>query len=355
MKSFILHRDLHIDPMTNLKNFIQFIEEDYNRLFGHTGIVCIFDIARLRDINDQLGRDVGDLVIRTAAHVVCQYFNRDIVFRTEGDAFTIVMRNHSGEGLLELMDEVNNHYQQLMREKGYENFTLHHIMYTYDEPIESIEDYYMFVVKKDGEHDISRKFTGDQLVRHILSGVVNRFRQSLEYYEEVYNYALIDEISGLPNAKAANQFLGKMTTNVGRNTDKYTILFIDGDDLRRYNDISYEAGNHMIKRLGTIIIDAIREDDKIFRWLSGDEFIVVLQNTDDQTGELLAERIRNCVEDHQDEFQFKTTISIGVANYPLDGRDVDTVIYYAEKANKLAKERGKNQVISWREVDVAQL
>jgi len=354
MNRFVVSRNLHKDPMTNLKNFIQFIDEDYLELFGEQGVVCIFDIVSIREINDEKGREVGDVMIRTAAHIVCQYFEESRVFRTEGDAFTVVLKDAECD-IENLITQVSNHYNQVMAEKGHPECHLHQVVYCYDEPIESIEDYYMFLMEKDGEFDATRKFEGDSLVRHILSGVINRLRLSLEYYEDVYNFAMIDEVSGLPNTKAANEYLGKMTTNVGRQTDKYTVLFIDGDDLRYYNDISYSAGNKMIRRLGEIIKDTIRSEDKIFRWLSGDEFVVMLERTDGLTGEALAERIRQRVVDHQDEFALKTTISIGVANYPSDGRDADTVIYYAEKANKLAKNQGKNQVVCWREVDVTSI
>lgn len=354
MNRFIVSRNLHIDPMTNLKNFIQFIEEDFTEFFGDNGKIIVFNIANLQPINEEYGRDVGDILIRTAAHTICLYFDKKIVYRTEGDAFTIVTQDNQ-EDMESLVTQVSNYFSFMMSEKGYPNIELHHVVYSYAEPITSVEDYYMFVMEKKGEFDTSRKFEGDGLVRHILGSIINRLRISLEYYEEVYNFALYDEISGLPNAKAANEYLSKMTKNVGRRTDKYTVLFIDGDDLRRYNDISYQAGNEMIRRLGQLISYSIREDDHIFRWLSGDEFIVMLEGTDCETGEMLAERIRHHVESANDEFVYDTTISIGVASYPTDGRDADTVIYYSEKANKLAKERGKNQVVSWREVDITSI
>ncbi len=161
-------------------------------------------------------------------------------------------------------------------------------------------------------------------------------------------------MSGLPNAKAANQYLSKMVSLTGRRTDQYCVLFIDGDDLRRYNDVSYEAGgNEMIRRIANIIRESSRDNDKIFRWLSGDEFIVILEDTDHTVGAVIAERIRESVENKSNNFMFDTTISIGVASYPIDGHDVDQIIYYCEKANKIAKEQGKNQVVCWNQVDVS--
>lgn len=355
MKKFVVHRNLHIDPLTRLKNFVQFLEEDYRNLFGEKGTICVFDIGSLREVNRFYGREVGDQLIVSASKALCDAFPRDKVFRTEGDAFTIVLKDTGESKVNAMIKESCEQYAEAMSVIGHEDSNLHVTIYPYMKPIKSIEDFYMFVVKEEVSLTTSSRYSGDDLVRHILSGVINRFRLSLEYYEEVYNYALIDEVSGLPNAKAANQYLASMVSHTGRRTDQYCILFIDGDDLRRYNDISYETGNDMIRSVADGIKESSRQNDKIFRWLSGDEFIVVLENADHQTGEGLAERIRSTIEEKHLDAIFNTTVSIGVASYPTDGRDVDTVIYYAEKATKVAKEQGKNQVVCWRDVDVSVL
>lgn len=353
MNEFVLHRDLHVDPLTRLKNFIQFIEEDYRALFGERGLIVIFDIVGLREINIIQGREVGDELITSAASALCEAFGKEAIYRNEGDAFTVILKDKTTKEMMSVFEELRLEYGELMIAKGYEDASFHYGIYTYDRPITSIEDFYMFIVKKQNEGLTGRRITGDQLVRHILSGVVNRFRQSLEYYEEVYNYALIDEVSGLPNAKAANQYLSKMIAHTGRHTDRYSILFIDGDDLRRYNDISYETGNQMIREIAGIIKVSSREGDKVFRWLSGDEFVVILEEADHVSGAVIAERIRENIENHQTDVMYDTTVSIGVASYPIDGHDVDQIIYYAEKACKVAKERGKNRVVSWNSVDVS--
>lgn len=355
MKKFLVHRNLHIDPLTRLKNFVQFLEEDYETLFGLSGVICVFDIGQLREVNRFYGREVGDQLIVSASKSLCHSFPRDCVFRTEGDAFTIVMSGKTLSIVQLMIDTAVNQYAETMSVIGHEDSSLQVTVYPYEQPIKSIEDFYMFVVKKEDNLSNNGRFNGDDLVRHILSGVINRFRLSLEYYEEVYNYALIDEVSGLPNAKAANQYLASMVSHTGRRTDQYCILFIDGDDLRRYNDISYDTGNDMIRSIADGVKESSRHEDKVFRWLSGDEFIVVLENADHRTGEGLAERIRSTVEERHLDTMFQTTVSIGVASYPIDGRDVDTIIYYAEKATKVAKEQGKNQVVCWHNVDVSVL
>lgn len=353
MNEFILHRDLNIDPLTRLKNFIRFIDEDFEKLFGDAGLIAFFDIVGLREANIVSGRSIGDDMIKSAASVLCQYIDREVIYRTEGDTFTVVLKGCDVDSEKLELDQITKAYSEIMFEKGYEDISLNCGVFIYNERITSIEDFYMFVVKKQNEGLSIRNFSGDELVRHILGGVINRFRQSLDYYEEVYNYALIDEISQLPNAKAANQYFARMSSHTGRHKDRYSILFIDGDDLRRYNDISYEAGNRMIREIAKIIKSCSREEDRIFRWLSGDEFVIVLEETDNATGRLIAQRICDGVEAYRSDYIYDTTVSIGMATYPIDGHNIDQIIYYAEKSCKIAKENGKNQVVSWNGVDVS--
>ena len=352
MERFVLKRNLQRDPLTGLNNYIEFIEEDHSQLFGNEGRICIFRIASLVQLNAIHGREAGDVAIRTAAFALEDSFGKKFLYRTEGDTFTLIIKDMTMD-IEFVCDEVCNHFHHLIEEKGYDHVRLVSHVYTYEQPLKNIEDYYMFVMSHD---EVMSETDGhESMARHIIMNVVNRLRQSLEYYEEVCNYALIDEVSGLPNAKAANQYMSTLSSNGLRRKDHYTVLFIDGDGLRRYNDISYQSGNQAIRKIGQLIHSAIRDDDKIYRWLSGDEFLVILEGTDNATGEMLAERIRTHVEDNQDGFQFFTSVSIGVASFPSDGRDVDTVIYYAEKANKIAKDRGKNQSVVWSKVDITNI
>ncbi len=148
MKEFVLHRNLHVDPLTRLKNFIQFIEEDFSVLFDERGLILIFDIIGLREINSREGREVGDELIKAAASILCTQFGKEVIYRTEGDAFTIVLSNENVEDAKERIDNVLAGYDNVMEKIGYSDCELHYVSYDYDEPIPSIEDFYMFVFKK---------------------------------------------------------------------------------------------------------------------------------------------------------------------------------------------------------------
>jgi diguanylate cyclase (GGDEF)-like protein len=135
----------------------------------------------------------------------------------------------------------------------------------------------------------------------------------------------------------------------GYKSDKngFSLLFIDGDDLKRYNKVSYETGNDMIKRLSGIIVETLRNEDKIFRWLSGDEFLIVLKETNEVKAIRIAERIRQAVEEQTKTWIYPVTISIGISSYPKDGCCITELIDKAEKANGFAKDAGKNRVFTW--------
>jgi diguanylate cyclase (GGDEF)-like protein len=78
---------------------------------------------------------------------------------------------------------------------------------------------------------------------------------------------------------AAERELGRAIQHSENGNEVFSILFIDGDNLRFYNDISYSAGDAMLRRLSELLTDHIRPGDFIARWRVGDEFIVLLSST----------------------------------------------------------------------------
>ncbi len=83
-----------------------------------------------------------------------------------------------------------------------------------------------------------------------------------------------------------------------RNNDAFSILFIDGDNLRLYNDISYSAGDDMLRQLAQLLSQHLRPGDFISRWRVGDEFLVLLPGTTKEDAFVVAERLRSEVEVH---------------------------------------------------------
>jgi two-component system CheB/CheR fusion protein len=111
-----------------------------------------------------------------------------------------------------------------------------------------------------------------------------------------------------------------------------------------YNDISYSAGDEMLRRLATVLTDHLRPGDFIARWRVGDEFLVVLPQTVSEAALLVAERIRGAVQSISKTWEIPVTISIGVSSYPSNGSSVEELLLAVEKAAKHSKDNGKNQI-----------
>ena len=153
-----------------------------------------------------------------------------------------------------------------------------------------------------------------------------------------------DDISGLPNHRSARAMLERTIRRHQREGRPFAVFFIDGDNLKLYNNEGYEAGNRMITRLARAIIEGLRPTDYVARWLSGDEFLAVLPEADEKNATLVAERLRQVVQDAFKGARIPVTISIGVSVYPLDGKTPGTLIDRAVASNAAAKKAGKNRV-----------
>jgi len=125
------------------------------------------------------------------------------------------------------------------------------------------------------------------------------------------------------------------------------VLMIDIDHFKRVNDLhGHAAGDEVIRQVGRIISEAIRTTDKVARF-GGEEFVVLLRETDLQGAAIFADRIRQTVADtvfEPDGACLKATISIGLAEAEKSDEDVDRTIERADRALYAAKSSGRNCV-----------
>jgi len=127
---------------------------------------------------------------------------------------------------------------------------------------------------------------------------------------------------------------------------------IDSDNLKKINDThGHESGNRLLQHLVRCIREQLRGSDVMARF-GGDEFIVLLPETNSKGALEMAERIRKAVE--VSRFDVRTgdtsiTVSLGVASYPDDGGNLDVILDKADKAMYRAKQRGRNLVVAYTE------
>jgi len=127
-----------------------------------------------------------------------------------------------------------------------------------------------------------------------------------------------------------------------KTVEKGVILFFDIDHFKKINDTyGHEFGDYVLSEIGKILKNTFRKTDIIARW-GGEEFIVVLPDTEYKDGIKLAEKLRNIIENYS--FRgIKVTISIGVSEFKSK-QDFEKALKIADEMLYYAKKSGRNQV-----------
>lgn len=181
-----------------------------------------------------------------------------------------------------------------------------------------------------------------------LRGVANQLMRRLMHLGDLLEasqlLATTDPVTGLPNLRAALQRVDLAIEQAAAQPGQFALLLIDGDNLRRYNEMGYAAGDRMLIDLATALRDQLRPTDFLARWRMGDEFLVLLPGAGVSGAAALGERLRRRAETVSAYWPFPVTISGGIAAYPQHGKDSTSLIERAEEALSRAKAAGKNRV-----------
>jgi diguanylate cyclase (GGDEF)-like protein len=165
----------------------------------------------------------------------------------------------------------------------------------------------------------------------------------------VQRQAVTDELTQLANRR---HFLSTLSTEISR-ADRFdsplTLVLADIDDFKRVNDrFGHQVGDIVLREFATILRDSVREVDLPVR-LGGEEFAVLLPETDLKGGAQLAERLRGSLERLEiptpNGHSVQVTASFGVACYPPSGSSEELLVE-ADGCLYRAKELGKNTVVA---------
>lgn len=174
---------------------------------------------------------------------------------------------------------------------------------------------------------------------------LNRQHDELKkLYEQMAKYATQDSLTNLPNRKHFHDQLEKAIASSGQDKRTFTLLYLDLDGFKAINDaLGHAVGDQLIESTARRIEQCVRKDDMVAR-VGGDEFVVLLRDVASHDVSKIAEKI---IENTSKPLALadKTlsiTTSIGVATYPQDGADVNTLIHSADSAMYEAKRNGKN-------------
>ena len=349
--------DIKKDEITGVGNLLGFIEwvEQRTKNPASPYTIIALDIIDLKDVNDDFGRAAGDAALRWVSYVLKEETQAPI-FRS-GDEFLITLtsgthKDHAAEGK-RIYDRLIQNAERVNLQSPPANFAVIH----FDQVIEySPEDvlgaYYsaLFQLKQKPEVSFEVFHAANMkpvigFMRYIVKHTIGRLLSFGSVLQQSRQMAYTDSISELPNMRAALESLDTAILQAELSKQPFVILLIDGDNLKPYNNISYAAGDAMIKRLAAILKTALRPNDFLARWRTGDEFIVILPSTGMGEAKAVGERMRQSVEVCTKNWAFQITISLGAASFPKNGETTNDLIEMAENALAQAKGRGKNQLV----------
>jgi len=312
------------------------------------------DLNNFKVFNDERGHKNGDELLRWVS-IVLRDTQRP-VFRIGGDELVVAFPDGEKDENEVLARKI---FDRLNRESVQFNWTNPASVVLIHFPDEKFEIADLWIAIGNAIHDVKlnagRRFMvdayanstsgADHHMRMIVNTLTERLISFASRLDETNQLAYLDPNTQLPNSLAAERELESSIRHAQRTNGIFTILFIDGDNLRLYNDISYSAGDGMIRNLGMTLAHHLRPGDFLARWRVGDEFFVILPNTPSNKALLVAERLRSAVENESKSWQIPVSVSIGVADYPAKGTSSHELLFAAEQAEKQAKASGKNQSV----------
>ena len=202
--------------------------------------------------------------------------------------------------------------------------------------------------RKNGEifpaqGSISRVLDANRHVTHLV-GIFSDVSERKSAEEKIHRLAHFDALTGLPNRSLLEDRVGQALSRVARFGSSLALIFLDLDRFKNINDsLGHRVGDKLLIQVAERLKQALRDEDTVSR-LGGDEFILVLPDTDDHGATHVAEKVLSelaqpyTIEQHE----LIVTPSLGIALYPSDGHDYETLSRCADTAMYRAKQSGRN-------------
>ncbi|OHC71512.1 MAG: hypothetical protein A3H93_20435 [Rhodocyclales bacterium RIFCSPLOWO2_02_FULL_63_24] len=163
--------------------------------------------------------------------------------------------------------------------------------------------------------------------------------------EKIKFIAFHDALTGLPNRLLVQDRLQQAMASADRAKAKVALLVLDLDNFKTINDsLGHSVGDGVIREIARRLTDGVRDTDTVCRQ-GGDEFVILLPNLPDAeaTAPILVQLMDRFADPCRvDGHELTTSVSVGIAIYPDDGRDLDTLMKKADLAMYQAKDAGRN-------------
>ena len=189
-----------------------------------------------------------------------------------------------------------------------------------------------------------------EMNRELEAKIHERTHELAEANSRLAQLAVTDGLTGLYNHRHLHERLALEVERSARNGLPLSLLMIDVDHFKHYNDHhGHPAGDDVLRTVARLLTEGRRANDMVARY-GGEEFSVILVDTAKFTAAKLAERIRDRVATHPFAFTERQpnghlSISVGVASFPDDAADPDSLLKAADGALYAAKHAGRDCVV----------
>ncbi|PKN16320.1 MAG: hypothetical protein CVU66_01355 [Deltaproteobacteria bacterium HGW-Deltaproteobacteria-23] len=217
------------------------------------------------------------------------------------------------------------------------------------------------IVQRRGKHDFATEITRKGQTRYYqgsLASILDRQKKLVGYVlmlqdiserreqeRIIHHMAYHDALTGLPNRILLNDRLEQAVASVKRNSVAGAVMMLDLDRFKDINDsLGHSTGDALLNEVARRLVDILRKSDTVSR-MGGDEFVLLLPTiANSESSSLIAGKIVRAFRKpfFCDGHTLQVTTSIGIANFPEDGEDAETILKNADIALYRVKESGRN-------------
>jgi diguanylate cyclase (GGDEF)-like protein/PAS domain S-box-containing protein len=208
--------------------------------------------------------------------------------------------------------------------------------------------------------------TGDEIPVHVslsesrahgkkvFTAILRDISERKAYEEELRIFSITDSLTGLYNRRHFYSLAQKDLERAVRNKVTFSVLLIDLDQFKKYNDAyGHLGGDLILKEIADLMQNTFRQMDSCIRF-GGEEFLILLPETDTAGARIASERFRSLLAGKEiylapSAIPVKVTASIGIAEY-REGCTVDDLVRYADLSMYAAKNAGRNRIMDYGQV-----
>jgi len=218
-------------------------------------------------------------------------------------------------------------------------------------PLEEVTTVMDRFSKGELDHRIDREMVAE--VKHLADGFNSMADNIRQMKDELERLGIEDPLTGCFNRRKLHDDIEIAFSRAKRPEEHISILMIDLDHFKSVNDNhGHMAGDVVLKTIVTEINHQLRDYDTLYRY-GGEEFIVILPESNEEHARIVAERVRSAVSNTQiridGELFVSVSTSIGISTFPEDASEEDGLLHSADQAVYEAKERGRNRVCHFKD------